>query len=167
MSVIESVYNYADESDYIDQEHIPSLSIAILVTLAFYLELEFVTASIAGLDGTGLEALVVSSFKGILAGIITTFLYSTDENSFQFGEDMQNKEKAVQIVIVVTLAVGFVANLVAPAIVERLSHVVMQLIGAVFILAFFFVHLLVPNWRLDKEWPHLLAGAALFLAPLL
>lgn len=167
MSVIKSIYEYAEQSDYIDTEHVLPLGVGIFVAAAFFLEITPVTSLFERLDGSWVSQLIEAAFKGVIGGLITTFAYTAGDTSFKVGNDMVTKERAMLVVLAVTVGVGFGVEFLAPNIIDSLAFQTLQLAGLVFLFALIFVHLLVRTWRLENEWPHVLAGGLVVLPPML
>jgi hypothetical protein len=167
MSPIEGIYNYAEKSEYIDTEHVIPLGLGIVVASVFYFDIRLIIEVISYLNNNAPMYVLESVFKGIVGGLITTLAYTVEETSFKIQDAMQTKEKAMGFILVLTLLVGFGVNFIAPEIIQELQVPSLQLLGFIFVLALIFVHLLVDNWRLKNEWPHLLGGGLVIIAPLL
>lgn len=167
MSIVDSIYGYAEQSDIIDTEHVLPLGIGSFVVVAFYLDVYPVMSMLGGLDNSGLVYILVPAFKGVLGGVITTLIYTAGDMSFRLGETMLTKEKAMGVVLGAMLGIGFAVDFLAPEILISLSYTVLQLTGLLFALTLVHIHILVPSWRLENEWPHLLSGFAVFIAPYL
>lgn len=158
----------AQDSGIIDVEHLYSLLPASFVVLAFYYNISPVTRLFGALDSmSGLQFIIELALKGVLGGLATYFVYSAGEYSFTVGQQMQSKEKAVQIVLFSAVLVGIVVGIVAPRLIERAKYPVMQIGVVTFLLGLAYVHLLVDHWRLDKEWPHIVAAIVIAAAPYL
>lgn len=167
MPFIDSIYNYAERSEYIDTEHVLPLLIGLSTAMAFYLEIEFLLSLFLQLEYSPLPLVLEPAFKGLVGGLLTTLAYTTEKTSFKVKKSMQTKEKAMGIVLTVMLLVGFGVDWVAQDIITLLRYPTLQLIGLVFLFSLGFIHLLVGNWKLENEWPHVLAGILVVMAPYL
>lgn len=165
MSIIDQVFSYAERSDHIDTEHVLPLSIGVAVAVVFYLDIDIIKSLFRSIDNTMILTVFDSAFQGVIAGIVTTFLYTTGERSFRVGDRMKSKEKSLSIVFTVMLGLGYLVSQAAPAFTASLEYASLQLAGLVFALGLLFVHLLIDTWRLTNEWPHLLAAGLVFIAP--
>ena len=98
-------------------------------------------------------------------GIVTHLAYTTTDRSFKIAEGMKSKEDAVRVVIAVSLAVGLMIGPGIDWLISNLEFVVVQGGTLALLSALFYLHLIISDWKLENEWPHLFAGLFVLSAP--
>ena len=153
-------------SNYLDIDHLWSLVPALLIAFDFYLDSHVFTGALTSIvNQSGLIGIFNLSLQGLVASIVTLSIYSIGNKSFKVGNQMQSKEKALAVVIFVMLTVGSAVEVLVPRVVALLSYPGIQTAGLVISIGFVYLHLLVEDWKLENEVPHLLAAALLVLGP--
>lgn len=162
----DSIVSYAERSDYMDVEHLWPLGFGISVVLISVADIDVLTQILAYPDSfTELRELLVMALKGVVAGMIVHFAYSTSDISFKAGSSLQSKERALGIVVGVSVGAGLLLDVVIPWLVDLFPYVVVQTSGLLFLLGMWYVHWLVSNWKLENEGPHLLSGVLIAFGP--
>lgn len=165
MTLIDSVYNYAERSEVIDPEHVIPLAAAAVVAGSFLLDIRVATDALRGLDNTVLEEIVVRSLQGTIASILPILIYTADKDSFRVLDSLKTKEHAMGIVLLVMLAISYGNGFLSSLLLGGFSYTVVQGGGLLFLLLLGLVHLMISRWRLDNELPHIAAGLLLMTAP--
>lgn len=93
------------------------------------------------------------ALKGIGAGMVAHFTYSTSEISFRSRQTLQSKERALLIILGVSVGAGLLVNVVIPQLVEPFPFVV-KTSGLLLVVGMWYLHLLIENWKLSNEQPH-------------
>jgi len=161
-----SIMSWAEDSDYIDPEHVWPLGIGLSIVLISFLDIQALDQLLVSLDGvTQLRQLLVMALKGVVAGMITHFAYSTSDISFRSRQTLQSKERALLIILGVGVSAGLLIDVVIPQLVEPFPFVVVQTTGLLLVAGMWYLHLLIENWKLSNEWPHVLSGLLIAFGP--
>ena len=96
--------------------------------------------------------------------MITHFAYSTSDISFRSRQTLQSKERALLIILGVGVGAGLLIDVVILELVEPFPFVV-QTTGLLLVAVMWYLHLLIENWNLSNEWPHLLSGFLIAFGP--
>jgi hypothetical protein len=162
----ESIMSWAADSEHIDPEHVWPLGIGCLVVLVALADIHALNQVLASLDGfTQLRQLLVMALKGIGAGMVAHFAYSTSDISFRSRRTLQSKERALLIILGVGVGAGLLVDVVIPQLVEPFPFVVVQTAGLLLVVGMWYLHLLIENWKLSNEWPHVLSGLLIAFGP--
>ena len=162
----ESIMSWAADSEYIDPEHVWPLGIGCTIVLVALVDVRVLNQVLASLDGfTQLRQLLVMALKGVVAGMITHFAYSTSDISFRSRQTLQSKERALLIIFGVGVGAGLLIDVVIPQLVEPFPFVVVQTTGLLLVVGMWYLHLLIENWKLSNEWPHVLSGLLIAFGP--
>jgi len=165
-SILKLFYEGVDESEYIDLEHLWSLIPASVLSCGFLIGFDPLIMGVSSITQSDpLMSILVLSLQGLVAGLVTFFIYEVGNQSFQVRNSMQTKENALLIVIAVMLGVGSGVEIVVPAVINRLPYTGLQITGAILAIGFYYVHALVDDWILENEWPHLLSAVMIFVIP--
>jgi len=162
----DTIMSTAEDSDYIDVEHVWPLGIGLTVVLISLLDIRALNQLLASLDGfTQLRDLLLMALKGVGAGMLTHFAYSTSDVSFRSRQTLQTKERALLLILGVGVGAGLLIDVVIPQLVEPFPFVVVQTTGLLLVLGMWYLHLLIENWKLSNEWPHVLSGVLIAFGP--
>ncbi len=162
----DAIMSWAADSEYIDVEHVWPLGIGLTVVLISFADVRALNHLLASLDEfTELRHLVVMALKGVGAGMIAHIAYSTSEISFRSRQTLQNEERALLILLVVGVGAGLLVDVIIPRMVEPFPFVVVQTTGLLLVAGMWYLHLLIENWNLSNEWPHLLSGLFIAFGP--
>ena len=162
----DAIMSQAADSEYIDPEHVWPLGIGLTVVFILFLNVRALDQLLASLDGfTQLRQLLVMALKGVAAGMITHFAYSTSDISFRSRQTLQSKERALLIILGVGVGAGLLIDVVIPELVEPFPFVVVQTTGLLLVAGMWYLHLLIENWNLSNEWPHLQSGFLIAFGP--
>ncbi|WP_236639884.1 E3 ubiquitin ligase family protein [Salinigranum halophilum] len=111
----DSIMSYAEQSDYIDVEHVWPLGIGLTVVFISLVDVRALNQLLAALDGfTQLRELLLIALKGVGAGMLTHFAYSTSDVSFRSRRTLQSKERALVIIVGVGVGAGLLIDVVIP-----------------------------------------------------
>lgn len=161
-----SILSYGEQSDYIDVEHVWPLGIGLTAVFISLVNVQPLNQLLASLDGfTQLRELLLMALKGVGAGMLTHFAYSTSNVSFRSRKTLQSKERALAIILGVGVGAGLLIDVVIPWLVEPFSFIVVQTTGLLLVLGMWYLHLLIGNWKLSNEWPHVLSGVLIAFGP--
>jgi hypothetical protein len=164
----DSLEEVAENSDYMDVEHLYTVMPAVVIAAGFALQIGPLVELAATLDTIDeLRKSATAALKGILGGAIGLFLYSTEDSLFFSNGEARTKEQALLVVLGTIVGVGVAVDWVAPAIIDELSYDVLQVSALLLIGGMYYLHHLVAEWRLENELPHLCAGLLIFVAPYL
>ncbi|WP_434530163.1 hypothetical protein ACODNH_01330 (plasmid) [Haloarcula sp. NS06] len=162
----DAIMSWAADSEYIDPEHVWPLGIGSIVVIVALVDVRALDQLLASLDGfTQLRQLLVMALKGVAAGMITHFAYSTSDISFRSRQTLQSKEQALLIILGVGVGAGLLIDVVIPQLVEPFPFVVVQTTGLLLVVGMWYLHLLIENWKLSNEWPHVLSGLLIAFGP--
>ena len=162
----DTIMSTAEDSGYIDVEHVWPLGIGLTVVLISLLDIRALNQLLASLDGfTQLRDLLLMALKGVGAGMLTHFAYSTSDVSFRSRQTLQTKERALLLILGVGVGAGLLIDVVIPQLVEPFPFVVVQTSGLLLVLGMWYLHLLIENWKLSNEWPHVLSGVLIAFGP--
>jgi hypothetical protein len=162
----DAILSWAEDSDYIDVEHVWPLGIGFTIVLISFVDIRGMDQLLASLDGvTRLRDLLVMALKGVAAGMITHFAYSTSHVSFRSRKSLQSKERALLIILGVGVGAGLLIDVVIPQLIEPFPFVVVQTTGLLLVVGMWYLHLLIENWKLSNEWPHVLSGLLIAFGP--
>ena len=152
----------------IEGEHFPMIIIATLTVLAS-LGVQSVQGTLIWLDQVhGLPELMESLVQGVCVGILAQIAYSTSNNHFSGLKEFETKEGALLIVAFASVIAGGLVGTAVPLLIEQyIQYNVVQLLGVFLVAGMFLVHSMVPNWKLENEWPHLAAGVIMLISPIL
>jgi hypothetical protein len=167
MSILpDSWITFAERSDIIDVEHLRTGILAIIIGVPIMLEIPVILDLFRAVDQIQYSVLLVGTVcKGMAGGMVTHYAYSTTDRSFKIAEGMKSKEDAVKVVVAVSLAVGFLIGPGIDRLISNLELVVVQGGTLALLSAFLYLHLLISDWKLENEWPHVLAGLFVLTAP--
>ena len=164
--IYDAIMSRAADSEHIDPEHVWPLGIGFTVVLIALADIRALNQLLASLDGfTQLRQLLVMALKGIGAGMIAHFAYSTSEISFRSRQTLQSKERAFMIILGVGVGAGLLVDVVIPQLIEPFPFVVVQTAGLLLVVGMWYLHLLIENWKLSNEWPHVLSGLLIAFGP--
>lgn len=162
----DAIMSRAADNEYIDPEHVWPLGIGCTVVLIALADIRALNQLLASFDGfTQLRQLLIMALKGIGAGMIAHLAYSTSEISFQSRQTLQSKERALMIILGVGVGAGLLVDVVIPQLVEPFPFVVVQTAGLLLVVGMWYLHLLIENWKLSNEWPHVLSGLLIAFGP--
>jgi len=162
----DAIMSWAADSEYIHPEHVWPLGIGSIVVLVALVDVRALDQLLASLDGfTQLRQLLVMALKGVAAGMITHFAYNTSDISFRSRQTLQSKERALLIILGVGVGAGLLIDVVIPQLVEPFPFVVVQTTGLLLVVGMWYLHLLIENWKLSNEWPHVLSGLLIAFGP--
>ena len=145
------------------------LAVAGIAGTGVYFEVGVVMEMVqaAELFVTGWEWLVMLSIQGVLTGIAAELLYEQGDGyaktlSTLFG----SKDRTLLVRVgVMTGVVAVITHLVPSIVGQATTYPVLQTTGAIISLGIIMIHLGSTDWNPSTEWPALLAGAILALAP--
>jgi hypothetical protein len=69
------------------------------------------------------------------------------------------------IILGVGVGAGLLVDVVIPQLVEPFPFVVVQTAGLLLVVGMWYLHLLIENWKLSNEWPHVLSGLLIAFGP--
>lgn len=92
------------------------------------------------------------SISGLVASIISIFIYETGENYFKISNDnrFKNKETAVFVFIIVFALVGLLSQYSPNLFKSIFPCYVLQAPGLIVILSWFLVHYKINNWKVTN-----------------
>ncbi|CQH55191.1 uncharacterized protein HHUB_2196 [Halobacterium hubeiense] len=164
--MISDIRRRARRSRYIDEEHLLTLAPGFVVFVTFVLDVRpLIDLLIYVVNLPFVDTISSLSLQGLVAAMVTHFLYNVTSTSFQIASSMQTKERAMIIVVGAMLIVGSAVDIVIPEFVSRLSYPGVQVLGLDIALLLYYVHALVDNWKLVNEWPHLIGALLLVFGP--
>ena len=145
------------------------LTTSLLAGLGLYFEIGIVTAALRTIEGSSSEWdwLVILGIQGVLVGFIAEFLYEqgdgyTKSASYLFG----SKDRTLVFRIgVMTVVSGIITKIVPVFLENATEYLVIQTLGAVIALGILLVHQGSSDWNARTEWPAIVAGIVLALAP--
>ncbi|MFC6939734.1 hypothetical protein ACFQE8_07105 [Salinirubellus sp. GCM10025818] len=153
--------------EFLDEEHLYTAIPAVVIAVVFYFDFHTLTNLLYSLDGGGLEKLLTLSLKGVVGSIVTHYIYTAGPTAFITGGKMRTKEGAFKIVLLSSVAIALSVGFAVPGIISQFEYVVLQSVALILVGGFLYVHLLVENWRLKNESPHIAAGILILIAPYL
>ena len=163
-----SIMTYAERSNHIDPEHVWPLGVGLSVAVISILDIGVLERILISFDSfANLRLLLIMGLKGVAAGMVAHYAYSTTEFSFQSRDSTQTKENSLFILVIVGVIGGLLVDVAIPRLVEPFRYVVLQSAGLLLVLGMWYLHLLIENWKLKNEWPHLLSGALIAFGPYL
>ena len=166
--MISWIYTEAEHSSIIDPKHLWTIIPAAVVTPILLLDIDILIGTVTEItQQRHVMWFLQSSFQGLAAGLLPSFIYTINNRSFQVSRIMLTKERALIAVVSVTIGVGWVVNSLVPKLISKFPYPGIQLFGACVFLGFGYVHFLVEHWKLENEAPHFLSSFVLFVAPFL
>lgn len=164
--IIKRIITFAERSEYIDVEHLPSIALAGIIGGAFLFDIRPLLVVFRALDRIRvIESVTLLALQGVIGGIVTLYIYDAGENSFRMAGKMRTKEEALKIFIVITVAIGACVGMLAPYLFNAFPYPTLQSVSLVVVLGLTYLHRLISKWRLKNEWPHLLSGIAIIISP--
>ena len=161
-----AILSWAEDSEYIDVEHMWPLGLGFAIVLVSLLDIRALNRLLASLDNvTPLRRVLVLALKGVGAGMLTHFAYSTSDISFRSRKSLQTKEGALLIILGVGVGAGILVDVAIPRLLEPFPFVVVQTTGLLLVAGMSYLHLLIENWNLSNEWPHVLSGMLIAFGP--
>ncbi|CQH61621.1 uncharacterized protein HHUB_3502 [Halobacterium hubeiense] len=145
------------------------LTASTLGGLGLYFNVGIITSALRTIEraSSGLEWLVILGIQGVLIGFVAESLYEQGNRyakaaSHLFG----SKDRTLFFRIGVMTVVSGIITKVIPSVLERATeYFVIQTAGAVIALGIFLIHQGSRNWNIQTEWPAIVAGAILAIAP--
>lgn len=164
--IIDWIITFAERSEYIDVEHLPSMAFAGIIGGAFLFDIRPLLVIFRAVDNVQIiETVTLLALQGVIGGIVSLHIYEAGENSFRMGGKMRTKEGALKIFIVITVAIGASVGALAPYLFNAFPYPTIQSVSLVIVLGLAYLHRLITRWRLKNEWPHLLSGITIIASP--
>lgn len=165
---IGDIHGRVRESDYKPWQ-VYLLTASLLICAGLYFDLGPMTAALRTFEGTasGLEWFVILAMQGIVIGFAAEAIYEQGDEYAKAGSNLfGSKDKTLVARVGVMTVVSAVVTVIVPSAVRNLTeYLVIQTFGGVILLGILLVHVGSSDWNPSTEWPALLAGALLALAP--
>lgn len=169
MRLIDSFRRRVKESDHKEwQVYLLMASLLIVTGLVF--DLGPVTTVLRSLEGaaSSLEWVVTLALQGIVIGFAGEKFYEQGDKYAKTGgtNSMDTKDTTLGYRVGVMTAVSAIVTIVVPIIIKKFTeYLVIQTFGAVILLGILLVHEGSSEWNRSTEWPALVAGGLLAVAP--
>lgn len=145
------------------------LTTSTLGGLGLYFNIRLIDSTLRTIEGaaSGLDWLVILGIQGVLIGFVAESLYEQGDGyakaaSHLFG----SKDRTLFFRVGVMTVVSGIITKVVPAILEHATeYLVIQTGGAVITLGILLVHRGSRDWNARTEWPAIVAGTILAIAP--
>lgn len=163
------IHRLIKDSDYKTWQ-IYLLAISLIVCVGLYYDLGPVTDLLKSFEGTatGIQWIVILAIQGVLIGFAAEFVYEQGDRYAKTGDstDFGSKDKILLARVGMMTVISATVTILAPSMIRSLAeYFVIQTAGATILLGIVLVHLGSSKWNPSTEWPALLAGGLLALAP--
>jgi hypothetical protein len=156
------------ESDYKPWQ-VYLLGASILITAGLYFNIRFVESILQGIEGlvSGLDWLVILGVQGVIIGFVAESLYEQGDSYAKTASNLfGSKDRTLVFRIgVMTLVSGFVTMIVPSALEEVSEYLIVQAFGSIIALGILLVHTGSSDWNWETEWPAVVGGGMLAVAP--
>lgn len=145
------------------------LTTSILVSLGLYFNIHSIALFLHTIERglAGWKWLVILGIQGVLIGYAAELLYEQDDGYAKSGSHLfASKDRTFFFrVVVMTLVSGIITKFVPFFLNRATEYPIIQTVGAVITSGILLVHQGSSDWNARTEWPGILAGLILAMAP--
>jgi hypothetical protein len=167
---IGDIHRRVRESDYKPWQ-IYLLTVSLLVCTGLYFDFSLITVGLQSLEETAseLEWFVILAMQGIVIGFAAEVIYEQGNGYAKAGSNLfGSKDKILVARVGIMTGISGIVTVVVPSAVRSFTeYLVIQTFGGVILLGILLVHVGSSDWNPSTEWPALLAGSLLAVAPTL
>lgn len=144
------------------------LGFSLFALLGLHLRIGLFVSMLYGIEGliSGLDWLVIMGIQGVLIGFVAEAVYEQGDGyakvvSNEFG----SKDRTLVGRLLMMTVVSGIITKVVPSLLRGADFVVLRAAGALLALGILLVHQSSSDWNWETEWPAIVAGVLLAVAP--
>jgi len=165
---ITELHRRIEESEYKPWQ-LYLLTASLVTGLGLYFKIGIITSLLLTIERatSGVSWLVILGIQGVLIGFVAEYLYEQgDEYAKSASHLFGSKDRTLFFRIGAMTVVSGIITKVVPTVLESTTeYLVIQTTGTVIALGILLVHESSSDWNARTEWPAIVAGFILAIAP--
>ncbi|AWB28362.1 hypothetical protein [Halococcoides cellulosivorans] len=145
------------------------LGISILAAGSLFFDIGVVHSLLQDIEShlSPWDWLVILGIQGILIGFVADLFYEQGNGYVKIASDLfGSKDRTLLFRVGIMTVVSGIITIVVPTVLRAVTELlVIQTTGAVILLGIVLIHMEIRDWNARTEWPAIVAGGVLAIAP--
>jgi len=145
------------------------LGVSVLAAVSLYFDIGMIHSFLWNLESylSPLDWIAILGIQGVLIGFVAEFFYEQGDGYAKVLNDLfGSKDRTLLFRVGIMTVVSGIITVVVPTVLRAVTEfLIIQTTGAVILLGIVLIHVEIRDWNARTEWPAIVAGGLLAIAP--